>query len=107
MMWLLIFLMALITFYNRYALMSPKLKLHLGENTQLLLKYTAPAVLTGLWVPIVFTHEQHLNLDVTSPYLVAGLVTIVISRLVNSPLLVVGLGMGVFFLWQWLVGVIG
>ncbi len=97
MIWLLLFLMALITFYNRYALMSPRLRLTLGDNAQRLLKYTAPAVLTGLWAPIVFTHNNQLNTDITSPYLIAGLVTVVVSRFIKAPLLVVALGMGVFF----------
>jgi len=101
MMWLLLCTMALITFYNRYALMSPRLKLTLGDNAQLLLKYTAPAVLTGLWVPIVFTEHQQLNVDPTNPYLVAGLVAVVLSRFIKSPLLVVGLGMVVFFAASW------
>ncbi|MGH1370427.1 MAG: AzlD domain-containing protein [Cellvibrionaceae bacterium] len=102
MIWLLIFIMALITFYNRYALMSPRLKLTLGDNAQRLLKYTAPAVLTGLWAPIVFTEHHQFNSDITSPYLIAGFVTVVLSRFVKAPLLVVGLGMGTFFLVGWL-----
>ncbi len=102
MTWLLIFIMALITFYNRYALMSPRLKLTLGDNAQRLLKYTAPAVLTGLWAPIVFTEHHQLNTDPTNPYLIAGFVTVVLSRFVKAPLLVVGLGMGAFFLAGWL-----
>ncbi len=101
MTWLLIFTMALITFYNRYALMSPRLKLTLGDNAQRLLKYTAPAVLTGLWAPIVFTEHHQLNTDITNPYLVAGFVTVVLSRFVKAPLLVVGLGMGAFFMAGW------
>lgn len=96
MIWFIIGVMAVITFYNRYALMSPRLKITLGTNVQSVLKYTAPAVLTGLWVPIVFVREHELHVDISSPYLIAGLITVLIARLCPSPLITVVLGMLVF-----------
>ncbi len=98
MIWLLIVLMALITFSNRYALLSPKLKFSVGPKLQSLLKYTAPAVLTALWVPIVFIREDKLAIQLDNPYLLAGVITIGIIIITRKPLLTVLLGMAVFIL---------
>lgn len=96
MIWVLIGLMALVTFYNRYAFFSPNLKLSIGARTRSMLKYTAPAVLTALWVPIVFVKNTQLNTDLTDPYLVAGLLTVVLSLVIKHPLVIVAVGLLIF-----------
>lgn len=102
MIWVMIGLMAAVTFYNRYAFFSPHLKFSIGPRLQSLLSYTAPAVLTALWVPIVFVHDasggegKTLNLDLDNPYLMAGLITVAISALVRKPLVTVVSGVAVF-----------
>ncbi len=106
MMWLMIGLMALVTFYNRYAFFSPQLKFSIGPRLQSLLSYTAPAVLTALWVPIVFVSEhpdmeaKQLNWQLDNPYFCAGLITVAISAFVRKPLITVALGVLVFAGWS-------
>ena len=89
-------LMTLITFYNRYALLSPNVKITIGPKLQSFLKYTAPAVLTSLWVPIVFVKEQQINLDLSDPYLSAGLITVIVSLFIRKPLIIVITGLIIF-----------
>ena len=89
-------LMTLITFYNRYALLSPSVKITIGPKFQSFLKYTAPAVLTSLWVPIVFIKEQQINLDISDPYLSAGLITVIVSLFNRKPLIIVITGLITF-----------
>ncbi|WP_439135701.1 AzlD domain-containing protein [Pseudomaricurvus sp.] len=102
MIWVMIGLMAAVTFYNRYAFFSPHLKFSIGSRLQSLLSYTAPAVLTALWVPIVFVqhtsapNEKVLNLNFDNPYFTAGLITVAISALVRQPLVTVIAGVAVF-----------
>jgi len=98
MLWLLIAAMALITFYNRYAFFSPRLKFSIRPEIQSILQFTAPAVLTALWVPIVFVREGALNTQWNDPYLLAGLVTVAVSATLKKPLPTVLIGVAVFFL---------
>lgn len=98
MIWLLIVLMAFITFFNRYALFSPNLPISVGRRTQALLSYAAPAVLTAMWVPIVFVKKQSLNTDFSDPYLVAGLITMGVSLIIKKPVPVIVIGL-IGFLW--------
>jgi len=98
MLWLLIGAMALITFYNRYAFFSPRLKFSIRPEIQSILQYTAPAVLTALWVPIVFVKEGALNTQWNDPYLLAGVLTVVVSVVLKKPLPTVLIGVLVFFL---------
>jgi branched-subunit amino acid transport protein len=98
MLWLLIGAMALITFYNRYAFFSPRLKFFIRPEIQSILQYTAPAVLTALWVPIVFVKDGTLNTQWNDPYLLAGAVTVVVSATLKKPLPAVLIGVTVFYL---------
>lgn len=98
MLWLLIGAMALITFYNRYAFFSPRLKFSIRPEIQSILQYTAPAVLTALWVPIVFVKDGTLNTQWNDPYLLAGVVTVVVSATLKKPLPAVLIGVTVFYL---------
>jgi branched chain amino acid efflux pump len=104
MIWILLALMTLITFYNRYALFSPLIKIPLGSRAQSFLRYTAPAILTSLWVPIVFVKDKNLNTNLTDPYLAAGLITVVVSLLIKKPLVIVITGLLAFSMIRIVVG---
>ena len=57
--YLIILVMAVITFTCRYLFFAKTLPYELGPRMQKLLSYTAPSVLTAMWVPIVFLgHEE-------------------------------------------------
>ena len=43
---------------------------------QQFLSFSAPAVLTAIWVPIVFINDEGINLDWQNPYLSAAVVSV-------------------------------
>lgn len=95
--WLALIGMTCITFSCRYLFFSKKISFELGTKAKRLLSYTAPSVLTAMWVPIVFLgHQGTSNGLISSPFLIAGVVTIMLSLKINSTLTVVGLGMIIF-----------
>ena len=72
---LLIVLMTMITFSCRYLFFMKLLPISLSPKIQQLLKYTAPSVLTAMWVPIVFLgHKTEGAAFFHSPFLYAGLI---------------------------------
>ena len=67
-----IILMALITFTTRYLFIHPRLPVRLGAKMAKLLSFSAPAVLTAIWVPIIFVQQGQLNVSLNNPYLIAA-----------------------------------
>jgi|TARA_R110000803_G_scaffold123094_1_gene191059 branched-subunit amino acid transport protein len=65
-------LMALITFITRYLFIHPRLPVRLGAKVAKLLSFSAPAVLTAIWVPIIFVQQGQLNMSLQNPYLIAA-----------------------------------
>jgi len=74
-----IVLMAVITFTTRYLFIHPKLPIRLGAKMVSFLSFSAPAVLTAIWVPIILVHERQLVLTVTNPYLIAASVAVIVA----------------------------
>tara|TARA_R110002124_G_scaffold61161_3_gene167623 strand:+ start:14583 stop:14876 length:294 start_codon:yes stop_codon:yes gene_type:complete len=64
--------MALITFTTRYLFIHPRLPVRLGAKVAKLLSFSAPAVLTAIWVPIIFVQQGQLNMSLQNPYLIAA-----------------------------------
>ena len=73
--------MAVITFTTRYLLIHPKLPIRLGPKLSKFLGYSAPAVLTAIWVPIIFVHDGQLNVSITNPYFVAAFIAVITADL--------------------------
>jgi len=99
--WLTLIGMACITFTCRYLFFAKKLPFELGIRTKRALRYTAPSVLTAMWVPIVFLSYQ--NIDVPffhSPFLIAGLFAVALSIKLKSTLLVVIISIALFAILQ-------
>lgn len=95
--WIALVGMTCITFSCRYFFFSKSVPFELGEKTRRLLSYTAPSVLTSMWVPIVFLGHQTTNSHfITSPFLIAGIFTIVLSLKISNTLIVVIIGMSAF-----------
>ncbi len=88
-------LMAFITFTARYAFFSSSFKYELGEKTRCFLSFTAPCILTAMAAPIVFGSVNSIH-QLVNPYLLAGVLTIIISLLIKNTLLVVVLSMSFF-----------
>jgi len=91
-----IVLMALITFTTRYLFIHPSVPLRLGPKMVKLLSFSAPAVLTAIWVPIIFIQEQELVISPTNPYILGATVAIVFAAKGKSIYLSVGMSMLVF-----------
>jgi branched-subunit amino acid transport protein len=73
-----IVILSCITFLCRYLFLMPGLPLRLGKGMEKFLSFSAPAVLTAIWVPIIFVHEGQLNTNLGNPYLWgAGMATVV------------------------------
>lgn len=79
-----IVLLACITFLTRYLFLHPKLPLRIGPKLESFLSFSAPAVLTAIWVPIIFIQDNQLDINFTNPYLIAATVAVVIAKKTNS-----------------------
>ena len=91
-----IVLLACITFASRYLFLHPKLPIRIGAKTTHLLSFSAPAVLTAIWVPIVFVQDNSLNISITNPYLLAATVAIITAYKSHSVYLTLGTSLAVF-----------
>ncbi|MFC3034290.1 AzlD domain-containing protein [Pseudoalteromonas fenneropenaei] len=78
-MYLTILLMAGVTFGTRYLFLHHKLPFVIGPKAQRFLSFSAPAVLTAIWVPIVLLPDGELQLNWHNPYLWGALVAIAVA----------------------------
>lgn len=95
-----IIVMAGITFIVRYLFFAKMLRFRLNKPVAQFLSFTAPCILTAMFVPIVF--NQPSGNAIIDPYLIAGLFGMLISVLFKNILLVVVLSMGLFALLNFL-----
>jgi branched-subunit amino acid transport protein len=97
--WLALIGMTCITFFCRFFFFSKTVPFELGPKIKRVLSYTAPSVMTAMWVPIVFLGHQESREDfITSPFLIAGIATVLFSLLMKNTLAVVVFGMSTFVL---------
>jgi branched-subunit amino acid transport protein len=88
-----ILLMAMITFLTRYLFIHPKIPLRLNAKVVSFLSFSAPAVLTAIWVPIIFVREGALALSLNNPYLIAATVAVLLAaKKVNIYLILITSG---------------
>jgi len=85
-------LMAAITFTCRYFFFANVVNYSLHPEIKRLLKFTAPAVLTAMWAPIIFVTDSHLN-TIGNAYFISGIITILAAILIprTLPVIVIGL----------------
>jgi len=88
--------MTALVFLSRYLFLEPKLPLRLNTQTQRLLSYSSPAVLTAIWAPIVFMPDNELSLFGSNPYLWAALTAALIAWKTKNVLLTTIISMLVF-----------
>ncbi len=91
-----ILLMAGITFTTRYLFLHPTLPIKLSPQMSRLLNFSAPAVLTAIWVPIIFVQDDNLVTSLSDPYLIAAAVAIIVSIKTLSVYWTVGLSILTF-----------
>jgi branched-subunit amino acid transport protein len=97
MTWLMIILMTVVVFTSRYLFLEPKLPLKLNKNTQHFLSYSAPAVLTAIFAPIVFIRDGTFNIGLDNPYFVCAIIAAIMAYVTRNVLLTTVVSMGIFF----------
>ena len=98
-----ILLMAAITFFTRYIFLHPSVPVKLGPKMEHFLSFSAPAVLTSIWVPIIVIHDASLTLSLQNPYLIAAAVAIVLALTFRNIYLILGLSLTVFALMKFIL----
>ena len=96
--WVLIILLSFITFINRYTFFSKFVKYHPSKELREFLNFSLQAILTALWVPIVFRYSESGVISYTDiNYLVATIFVFILGVFRLNMLLVVFLGLLLFF----------
>lgn len=90
--------MALITFSTRYLFIHPRLPVKLGAKMAKFLSFSAPAVLTAIWVPIIFVQQEQLNVSWQNPYFIAATFAVIAAAKSKSIYLTMTVGLIVFVL---------
>ncbi|EAR60634.1 AzlD domain-containing protein [Neptuniibacter caesariensis] len=96
--WLLIIAMTGVVFTSRYLFLEPKLPLKLSDEALRVLSYSAPAVLSAVIGPLVFTHEGALITELANPYLIGAVTAVVLMLLTKNTLLTAVLSMTLFLI---------
>lgn len=97
--------MALVTFGARYALWGAAGRVAFPRWLSEALEFVPPAVLTAIIVPaVVVSHQQTLNLSFTNPALLAIIPTFLFSLWKQNLLFTIGLGMVIYFILKWGLG---
>ncbi len=98
-----IVLMALITFSSRYLFIHPRIPVRLGAKMAKLLSFSAPAVLTAIWVPIIFIQQGQLSLSLQNPYLIAATFAVVAAAKSKSVYLTMFIGLIAFVVSRYIL----
>jgi len=91
-----ILLLACITFATRYLFIHPGFPIRLNARAQKFLSYSAPSVLTAIWVPIILTKNHQLAITASSPYLWGAMVAMIMAWKTKSIYLTAAAGGSVF-----------
>ena len=102
--WLLISLAA-VTFLNRYAFLATSVRYTPGPRVRRFLSYSSYAVLTAIWVPLVFTADPNAGwVDLTGfDYLFAALLAAGLTMAGVRSLIVVLASKACFFWLRFVV----
>ena len=102
---LLILGMGLCSFLPRYLPLAVFAGRELPPLAQTLLTYTPPAVLAALVFPAILAPSgDGVEVSLSNPYLVGGVVTFVAGLVSKRFLLVTAIGIAAFYLTRWLAG---
>ena len=97
--------MALVTFLIRYPTIVLVGKIPLPDRVFRALRYVPPAVLAAIIVPsVLMPDEKTVFISPTNSYLVAGIITVLISWRTKNLLLTIVLGMAAFLILRALLG---
>jgi len=87
---------AFITFMTRYLFLEEKLPLRLGSNISQLLSFSGPAVLTAIFIPILFFNNNELDISISNAYLWGGIGAIAVAYKTKNVYWTMGFG-GILF----------
>ncbi|HBV77376.1 MULTISPECIES: AzlD domain-containing protein [Vibrio] len=93
-----IFAMTAVVFLSRYLFLEPRLPIKINPSAQRLLNYSSPAVLTAIWAPIVFVHDDKLAVNLGNPYLIAAVIAALVAWKTKNVIATTILSMGCFFM---------
>lgn len=79
-------------------MIHPKVPVKLGARMVSFLSFSAPAVLTAIWVPIIFIQDKQLNISTTNPYLISATVAVFLAYRFKNVYLTLLLSGGLFIL---------
>ena len=97
--WVLIVVLSFITFVNRYTFFSKWVKYNPSKEIREFLNFSMQAILTALWVPIVFNYSKSGEISYTDMnYLIATIFVFILGVFRLNMLLVVFLGLSLFFI---------
>lgn len=97
-MWIMIFILACIVFFNRYIMLSPYLEFKWPEVVQRMLNYAAPCLLSAICVPVIFFDGETVRELSQNNYFYAAIFCLIISNFIKNVLMNVGLSIGFFYL---------
>jgi branched-subunit amino acid transport protein len=90
--------MACVTFSTRFLFLSKRLPFEIGPKMQRFLSFSAPCVLTAIWVPIVFIQDDLLAISINNPYLIAAVIAVLLAYRFKNLYLTTVVSLAVFFL---------
>jgi branched-subunit amino acid transport protein len=102
--WLLVLGMTAVTFAVRYPILALVGRVNLPPGVMDAMRYIPPAVLAAIIAPAVLMPQGTLWVGWENSYLVAGIVTGLISWRTGKLLWTILGGMAAFWLWRILVG---
>ncbi|MCX7786544.1 MAG: AzlD domain-containing protein [Spirochaetes bacterium] len=95
--------MALVTFGIRYVLFASAGKVRFSSRFEALLRFIPPAVLSALIVPaLLIPQGKEIVIRLDNPYLIGGIVALLVGLIWRNLFAVLGMGMGAFWLWRWI-----
>ncbi|WP_353632548.1 AzlD domain-containing protein [Pseudomonas canadensis] len=103
MIYIMIVVMGLVVFFNRYLFIEPRLPVRLNRGAREFLGFAVPGMLTAICGPIIFLADHHLNLSPANPYLLAGISAVGLMYWTRNVLVTVLLSMALFYLFRWLL----
>ena len=91
-----------VTFSVRYVLFATAGRFHFPVWAQDALSFVPPAVLTAIVIPAVLAPKGQVWFDLSNPYLLAGVVALLIGLWRQNLLLTICLSMAVFLLLKFI-----
>ena len=104
MTWLTLYGLATITFLNRFAFFSEKVRYTPGENVRRFLGFSTYAILTSIWAPIIFSFDADVGFSYAgNDYLIAASVAAILAFSRVQSIVVVLVSTVLFFLLRFII----